>query len=736
MSLMRWFRRNNTKIMAVVVIVLMVGFIGGSYIQQLAQRRTGQNETVAWFGADKKITSSDLISAKRELEILKAIQADGILKMVTVPIFGSPDLISVMLSALLFPERKNSPLIIRTIRQEIVANNYRISEEQINDIYRRSMGSEVYWLLLKKETEQAGIMVANENAGKTLAGLVPQLFQGTQYPQLINSLVARMGVSEKEMLATFSKLLAVLQYSRMICLNENVTIAQTMQNVSWENEVIDANLVRIDSSIFTETQKQPSQKEISEHFARYRKSFADVVTDENPYGFGYKLPDMVRLEYIAIKLDDVSKIITPTTQEETEEYYQRNRERLFTEQILSDPNDPNSLPIERIKSYAEVAETISEQLLRKKINSEPNRFMQEIKSLTETNLPVEPADISDEQFKQLAGDYEAVAKQLSSKNNIRVYTGKTGLLSATDMFMDEDLRGLYVAGYGYNPIPLGQVVFAIEQLGVSELGPFDIPKPRLHENIGPVRDILEEMVLAVRVIEARKADEPESADQSFSKKTITLEHQQAADEKVYSVKEKIIEDLKTLAAMDSAKNKAEEFIAVAAKNGWEKTIDKFTMRYVKKAKTDTDPNTFEMQKLRNLRRISSMALETLAIQSQGNSLAQIMLEARKKEDMFAEKLYSLVPQNAETIDNLPLVLEFKPALSYFCLKDISISRVDEEQYGRAKAIRAYKEDFVQSQSLSVVHLNPENIIKRTNFRLAKQQAPADANAPAKSQGAS
>ncbi len=107
-----------------------------------------------------------------------------------------------------------------------------------------------------------------------------------------------------------------------------------------------------------------------------------------------------------------------------------------------------------------------------------------------------------------------------------------------------------------------------------------------------------------------------------------------------------------------------------------------------------------------------------------------------KEDMFAEKLYSLVPQNAETIDNLPLVLEFKPALSYFCLKDISIRRVDEEQYSRAKAMRAYKEDFVQSQSLAVVHFNPENIIKRTNFRLAEQQAPADANVPAKSQGAS
>ena len=37
MSLVKWFRKNNTKIMAVVVIVLMVGFIGGSALTSLLQ---------------------------------------------------------------------------------------------------------------------------------------------------------------------------------------------------------------------------------------------------------------------------------------------------------------------------------------------------------------------------------------------------------------------------------------------------------------------------------------------------------------------------------------------------------------------------------------------------------------------------------------------------------------------------------------------------------------------------
>jgi hypothetical protein len=52
-------------------------------------------------------------------------------------------------------------------------------------------------------------------------------------------------------------------------------------------------------------------------------------------------------------------------------------------------------------------------------------------------------------------------------------------------------------------------------------------------------------------------------------------------------------------------------------------------------------------------------------------------------------------------------------------------------------MQVYREDFVQSQSLAPVHFNPENILKRMNFRLAGQNKEAtDANTPVESKGKS
>ena len=44
MNLVKWFRKNNKKVMAVVVVVIMLGFVGGTYLQQLGQRRAVQHE--------------------------------------------------------------------------------------------------------------------------------------------------------------------------------------------------------------------------------------------------------------------------------------------------------------------------------------------------------------------------------------------------------------------------------------------------------------------------------------------------------------------------------------------------------------------------------------------------------------------------------------------------------------------------------------------------------------------
>jgi hypothetical protein len=565
--------------------------------------------------------------------------------------------------------------------------------------------------------------LSNEDSGNLLGRVIPQIFEGTSYRQLIGSIINRRGIPEKEILTTFGKLMAVLEYAKMACSSEDITTRQAMQKVSIESETVDVEFVKFDSAVFAENQGEPAQQEIIAHFDKYKKFFAGTVNDQNPYGFGYKLPDRVRLQYIAVKLDDVSGIVIPPTAQEREEYYRRHKEQ-YTEQVQSDSDDPNSALIERTKSYAEVAGVISKSLLQNKIASRANRILQEAKTLTEADLQntdTESENISTDQLGQMAGDYQAAAGQLSEKHKINVYAGRTGLLSAVDISQDKQLGMLYLKGYGRSTVGLAQIVFSIDELKASELGLFDVPKPRMYENIGPLGDMLGKIMVVVRIIRAEKSAEPQSIGQSYSRETIKFDNAaERTDESAkggYSVKERVVEDLKKLATMDTAKSKAEDFVRQVVRDGWEDAIEKFNRLYGKKNEQDQgDPNTFGLQSFTNLRRISTETLATLAVQSLGNPAAQLVGNERKRHSRFIDKLYSLVPQDKNILDTVPLIIEFKPDMSFYCLKSISVRRLDQEEYEKIRAGRVYKKDFIQSQSLAAVHFAPENILKRMNYR--------------------
>ncbi len=732
MNLVKWFRKNNTKVMAVVVIVIMIGFIGGSSLSYFFRGGEGKYETVAYFGDGRKITNYDLALARRELEIFRMLRADGLVR--------SQDLRGVMLGELLFSEGKASPVLINRVKQAIRASRYRISDSQISDIYKRSLPNDVYWMLLRDEAELAGIRIPNRDAGRLLGQTIPQLFDGQTYSQIMGSVINRTGISEGQLLAMFGKLLSVLQYAQVVCSAQNVTSSQVRNLVSRENEIIDAEFVKFDSTMFAETQDQPSEEEMLEHFGKYKKFFAGDVNEKNPYGFGYKLPDRVQLEYIAVKLDDISSKVTAPTQEETEQYYQQNREELFTSEVSSDPNNPNSPMVKQIRSYAEVADVISDRLLRDRINSKAREILQEVKTLTDIQLgDIDVEDLNSARLKEMAGDYKIAAEQLSKKYEIKMYTGQTGLLGAVDMQADEYLGRLYVMGYGYNPVPLIQIVFSIDELGGSGLVTVGMQKPTMYGNIGPASDPLGQVakrasgqiMAMVRVIKAEKASEPESISQTYSTRTFEFGQEQD-DDGVYSIKEEIAEELKRFAALDTTKSKVDEFVGLVMKDGWDIAVEKFNELYRQQAgaEPDDDPNVFKLESLSGLRRISAKELETLSVQSSSNPTAWLFINEAKAKRQFIDQLYSSVPQDSNSIGDVPVIIEFKPNMGFYCLKSVSVKRLTQEEYENIKATRLYSEDHIQSQSLMAVHFNPENILQRMSFRLARKEAEAtDGNVP-------
>ena len=169
MSLVRWFRKNNTKIMAVVVIVLMFGFVGGSYLSYLGRRRSPLHRTVALFLDNRKITNYDIHNAQSELELLQSIRADDLLR--------AQDLPAIFLAELLFAGQRTSPELIRYVRSTIARNLYPISNQQLAAIYERPMPPSIYWILLKEEAKRLGKRPGElgKERRKTLNELSPEL---------------------------------------------------------------------------------------------------------------------------------------------------------------------------------------------------------------------------------------------------------------------------------------------------------------------------------------------------------------------------------------------------------------------------------------------------------------------------------------------------------------------------------------------------------------------------------
>jgi hypothetical protein len=731
MSLMVWFRKHRTKIMAVVVVGLMIVFTIDPLMNYLSSRRTGGRNVIATYSRDEKITSEDLAWAQKQLDILGIIGVSSFLRPQDPQTYPSQDLRLSFLGELLFTERGTSGQSIIYLKQMIRMGNYPVSEAQINAIYSKTYPSDMYWHILVKEAQAAGIRMPAEAARKQLEALIPRIHQNATYAQFVSAVVGRQQVSEEQLVETFADLMSIIEYGRMITSLQDVTSQQVLYEMDMSRQTFDVNYVQLAAKTFVDESKQPTKEQIDTQFDKYKGFFAGQISDTNPYGFGYKQPDRAQMEYIAVRLNDVAETIPPITQQESEDYYQQHLQSpFFYRRAPSDPNDPNS-PLEYVlRSYAEVAPALIRQLYQEKVDSKAEQIMQEAKSITEANMlgiEDEQNKLTDEQIIQSAVDYEKTAEELNEKYKIKVYSGKTGLLSAVDIQADEELGLLYLENRGISAVSILRLVFAVEPLNVSILGPFDPKPPRLYQNIGPLRDArqssqgyADKNMMLVRVIRAEKSSEPVSVDQKLDKRTVQFD-QNAPAADTNSIKELVVNDLRLPAAMDTAKNKADEFIKMATKESWKTAIDKFNELYAPKAEgRDESAVVFSMQSPKNRQRISDTAIAQMAILHRGDPLGDTILDRTKMEKMLLDKFYALATPDANTSGVSNTILEFKPTFSFYCIENLVVNPLYQESFETGKAMEIARGDYGNSQALAAVQYNPEDIMKRMNFKLTRE----------------
>ena len=609
MHLMKWFRKNNQKLMAIVVVVLMIGFIGGTALMRscgnIGQSR---NRVVAVFGQNQKIRLSDVDKAQMDLSILQELKTDEL--MIQLSKVQEVGLLGIALGEILFPAKEGSSVTIAMLKQARMQQglDLTITDKQIYDLFKVSEPPYIYWLLLTKEAEQNGIRVARDQVKLFLNDIIPKFFNGASYQQVISAMAnaplnaERMPVSESQILTAFGNLIGVLEYSRFICSTEDITVQQIRHSINSELQTIDVNYVRFNPEVFIKEAPEPNAEAMDAQFEKYKNNFAGQLSEDNPRGFGYKIPDCAQLQYILVRNADVEKIVPKPTQEEMESFYTKNKP-YFTDMIRTDPNDPNSPQREQIKPYAEVADTIEKYLSGQKVETKANQIIQRAMSLTESP-EADSKPITAEEFIKIANNYQTTASQIKKEFNIPAIFGQTGFLSATDFQQDKIMGSLILKGPRFDPVrnptfeSLYRIVFAVPQLGVSEIDPLNISKPQMYKNIGPLNDMEGKIKVIFRIVNTRKASVPESINQSFSKETVITEPNNLVI-RIYRNKDDVAKDLKKLSVVNLARKKAEDFKQqVEATGNWPQAVEKLNKLYPKGSdKKEEEPNNFALVSL-------------------------------------------------------------------------------------------------------------------------------------------
>ena len=164
MNLVKWIRRNMTKLMAVFVILIMVAFIMPGLLQKLSRPDFRRNPVMANYASGGQITSKDIATASEELSILRGLYTDQFL-------LRQNDFKSILLGQLLFPEFAQAAAVSDNLKMTTMRNRLNISPARIDEFFAQARGrSEIFWLLLKAEAKSFCCGVSIESTGRILQG--------------------------------------------------------------------------------------------------------------------------------------------------------------------------------------------------------------------------------------------------------------------------------------------------------------------------------------------------------------------------------------------------------------------------------------------------------------------------------------------------------------------------------------------------------------------------------------
>lgn len=383
------------------------------------------------------------------------------------------------------------------------------------------------FMLLRHEAIESGTRVDNDQVQEIL----------TNYVHLSPSAQEKYGDEIQQ--AVRDMLLVNANFERA---SSGIKISQPAvdQAVARQIQEIKLNVVELAASRYQDSVAVPSPEQVQKQFDKYADVAPGTPSATNPFGFGYRFPVRVRVQYLSINQSDVKKAVLHSMSSydwdvKANLYYLQNQQNFPTTQSAEAATHPSLGPT--TKPFAQVRSEVLQQVRAPMIE----KLALDVQNRLLTGMQADWSSSTSATTRPTIASLQKLARSVTADTHVPVHV--------SDLSNDQLSKVHLAALPGIGAATSGQTSFAADVMGSAKGYLADPSKPdALHKltKPGPAEVDDSGNIYLYRVVGAEAAH---------------------AAPNVASVRSRINSDLQMMASYDKAKSTAETLLASADKKG-------------------------------------------------------------------------------------------------------------------------------------------------------------------------
>lgn len=420
--MMKWFRKHNKQLLAVFASLLLVVWLGGQAFERMFQPNPLKQTVGTAYG--EKFTGADYARLKRRLDVLASMNIAW-----QAP-WRNPWVFSQL----------NLPIDRQLPQDPILMAGARplLGDRGVTQ-----------WWLLEQEAQRMGVTISQDEVQRFLS------MYGITSDQL-TAIRDQMGVATDELISTIAEYLRVSYAAVLASSGVQVAEPEVKDVFVRTNDQVSVRYALLPYEAFETEDAQPvSETELQDLFNQYKDNLAGA----GKYGFGYKIPERVSVQYVGATVDEIARSLPPISDERARRYFEAHKARF--QPALPPTTQPTTQPT---VTFEEVKDRVIEQMRQDEAAAQLRSVMEEIRASAFSEYAATKQELEAGKVPEsLKNVLEQRRNEFANSRNLPLTYRQTGLISQEQANQEPGIGSASSLGSQGQPVRFAEYAFHLEK---------------------------------------------------------------------------------------------------------------------------------------------------------------------------------------------------------------------------------------------------------------------------------